>query len=499
MTFGNKKRINFLIFTICLCFYFICSAQGNLESKGPNILLILADDLGWRDIGPYGNKDVKTPHLTKLASEGMKFYGMYTATAMCAPSRQQILTGMFPVRNGAYPNHSVVYQGVKSLPQYLRPLGYRVGNIGKKHFGPPSSYPFEEVGNGGGITSDDNLRAIEQFIGQDGDRPFALYVASDQPHKPWDKGNPLRFDPESLTVPPYLVDTGVTRQELTEYYAEIEYLDQEVGSILDILKRSGKADNTLVIFTSEHGPQFPFAKWTCYENGLKAGFLVRWPGKVRPNTVNRSLVQYVDVVPTLLEVAGGNPDTVETGRKDVLGNGGFDGKSFLSVLLDNEQHFRKYVYGIHTTMGILNNRNFYPIRSISDGKYKYIKNLNSEVEFSNISQPLDTVLYTDSEKDYWWVNTALMQSWSQAGELDPGIAGRSRLYYKRPPIELYDLGKDPYELKNIAGDPVYKEKLDELDDQLNLWMAQQGDKGLLTEMEAMSRNANLIKAQAPEK
>jgi uncharacterized sulfatase len=498
MAFGNKTTIYGLVLGVWLTVCFSCSAQVDSEGKRPNILLIIADDLGWSDIGPYGNKDVKTPHLTKLASEGMQFYGMYTATAMCAPSRQQILTGMFPVRNGAYPNHGWSYEGVKSLPQYLRPLGYRVGITGKRHIGPPSSYPFEEVGNAGDISDAENLRAIEEFMGKD-NGPFALYAASHQPHKPWDKGDPSRFDPGSLAVPPYLVDTEATRKELTEYYAEIEYLDQQVGILLDILERTGKADDTLVIFTSEHGPQFPFAKWTCYENGLKTGFLVKWPGKVGPSTVNRALVQYVDVVPTLLEVAGGNPDAVYTGRKDAMGNRGFDGKSFLPVLLDNEQHFRKYVYGIHTTMGILNNRDFYPVRSISDGRYKYIRNLNSEVEFSNISKPLDTVLYPNPKESYWWVNTALMQSWFQLGEVHSDAERRAKFYYKRPSIEFYDLEKDPYELKNIASDPDYKEKIGELDHQLKTWMAQQGDKGLLTEMEAMSRNANLIRAQESEK
>lgn len=497
MILGNQGRINFLILTVCLPFYFMGNAQVDPERDRPNILLIIADDLGWSDIEPYGNKDVKTPNLTKLASEGMKFYGMYTATAMCAPSRQQILTGMFPVRNGAYPNHGWSYQGVKSLPQYLRPLGYRVGITGKRHIGPPSSYPFEEVGHAGDISDAGNLRAIEEFMGTD-DGPFALYAASHQPHKPWDKGDPSRFDPESLTVPPYLVDTEVTRKELTEYYAEIEYLDQQVGILLDILERTGKADDTLVIFTSEHGPQFPFAKWTCYENGLKTGFLVRWPGKVRPNAVNRALVQYVDVVPTLLEVAGENPDIVYTGRKDAMGNRGFDGKSFLSVLLNNEQHFRKYVYGIHTTMGILNNRDFYPVRSISDGRYKYIRNLNSEVEFSNISKPLDTLLHPGPAADYWWINTNLIQSWLRAGELNPDMASRAKFYYKRPAIEFYDLEEDPYELNNIADDPSYHEELAELELQLKIWMEQQGDEGLRTEMNAMSRNANLIRAQAPE-
>jgi len=495
MTYHKKAILGFLGSIIWLPFHFTAKAQTSVQKERPNILIIIADDLGWADIEPYGSVDVKTPHLKQLASEGMKFNGMYSATAMCAPSRQQILTGMFPVRNGAYPNHSWAYQGVKSLPHHLKPLGYRVGMSGKQHFGPPSSYPFQNLGHVGTMTGEDQ-KAIEQFIGQDNDQPFALYIASDQTHKPWTKGNPANFNANSLIVPQYLVDTKLTRKELTEYYAEIEYLDGQVGRILNVLEKSGKADNTMVIFTSEQGPQFPFAKWTCYENGLKTVFIVRWPGKVAPNTSNNALIEYVDVVPTLLEAAGGDPDTVQTGRTDALGKDGFDGKSFLSVLLENKKDFREYVYGIHTTMGILNARDFYPIRSISDGRYKYIRNLNSEVEFSNITKPLDTVMY--AERDYWWIDTGLIDSWFQAGEHNADIKRRSEFYYKRPSIEFYDLQNDPYELKNLAKNQKFSIKMAELDSQLTVWMKQQGDKGLLTEMNAMSRNANLIKKQNQE-
>ena len=129
-------------------------------------------------------------------------------------------------------------------------------------------------------------------------------------------------------------------------------------------------------------------------------------------------------------------------------------------------------------MEILNARDFYPIRSISDGRYKYIKNLNSEVEFSNITKPLDTIMYT--ERNYWWIGTALIDSWVLAGKNNPDIARRSKFYYKRPAIEFYDLQKDHFELSNIAEDSRYSQKMAELDTQLNVWMKQQGDKGLIT-------------------
>ena len=118
------------------------------ESSGerPNIMLVIGDDMTWLDCEPYGNKEVRTPNMARLAREGMCFDAMFTATAMCAPTRQQLYTGIYPVRNGAYPNHSRVYDGVKSLVHYLKELGYRIGIIGKRHFGPRESFPFEAVG-----------------------------------------------------------------------------------------------------------------------------------------------------------------------------------------------------------------------------------------------------------------------------------------------------------------------------------------------------------------
>ncbi len=449
------------------------------EYKKPNIILIISDDLSFRDIEPYGSKEVRTPNLARLAKEGICMDGMYTATAMCSPTRQQILTGLFPVRNGAYPNHSWIYNGIKSLPDHLHRLGYSVAIVGKEDFGPSSSFPFEKVGTPEDIDGK-NLVEIQNYIVQS-DKPFCLYIGSHQPHKPWNTGFPDSYDTQNLKVPPYLIDVATTRKQLTKYYAEITFLDQQVGNVLDILKNTGKEDNTVVIFTSEQGAQFPFAKWTCYENGLKTDFIVRWPGKIKPNTRSKALAQYVDVVPTLIQIAGGNPDTVHTGRPDVYGHQGFDGKSFMAVLLGTTDKFRNYVYGVHTTLGIIGAQDPYPIRSISDGRYKYIRNLNAEVEFSNI---------TKTPRD-----NGLMNAWFLAAKKDSSIALRANFYYSRPPVELYDLQYDPYELHNLAGDSKYDGIVKKLKQELETWMKQQGDQGLKTELEANSRLAKEIKSE----
>ncbi|MBA7478611.1 Ulvan-active sulfatase [subsurface metagenome] len=453
---------------------FGCAAgtRAGAGSKHPNVMLLIGDDMTWDDCEPYGSKQVRTPNMARLAAEGMCFDAMFTATAMCAPTRQQLYTGMYPVRNGAYPNHSRVYNGVKSLPHYLKALGYRVGLIGKKHFGPPESFPFETIGQGGkGGAS--NTTAIAEFVNRDGNQPYCLIVASDEPHTPWSRGDPASYDTDQLTVPPYLVDCPQTREDLTKYYAEITYLDGQLGDCMKIVDESGQKNNTIVIFTSEQGSPFPFGgKWSCYETGLKTAFIVRWPDRVRAGSRNNAMTQYVDVVPTLIEAAGAHPEKIETGRPDAHGKTGFDGRSFLKVLLGKADKHRNYVYGAHTTRGIINGSGCYPIRSVRSERYKYIWNPNYQTVFYNIvsTRPTD-----------------LLQRWKDIGKNNPAVAARARFYQHRPEEELYDLKYDPYELKNLADDTAYAKIKGQLKKELERWMAQQGDQGNATELKAIER------------
>lgn len=195
-------------------------AAGGPGGK-PNILLVIGDDMTWHDCEPYGSKQVKTPHMARLARQGIRFDAMFTATAMCAPTRQQLYTGLFPVRNGAYPNHSGVYPTTRSLPHYLEALGYRVGLIGKTHFKPRRCYPFERLKGG-----PSNTKAIAAFVNRDKTQPYCLIVASHEPHKAWTKGPQDAYQPDAVRVPPYLVDTAVTRREMTKYFAEITHVHQ---------------------------------------------------------------------------------------------------------------------------------------------------------------------------------------------------------------------------------------------------------------------------------
>jgi N-sulfoglucosamine sulfohydrolase len=426
------------------------------RAERPNVFFVIADDMTWSDAGCYGNQDVKTPNIDKLAADGMRFSRCFTATAMCAPSRQQLYTGLYPVKNGAYPNHSRVKPGTKSIAHYLKDLGYRVGIAGKKHYAPLESYPFETVA----ATADD-YAAIENFINRNKTQPYCLVVAYKQPHLPWNKGTPQDYDPKKLTLPPYMVDTIETRNGLAKYYAEITYLDAQIAKCMELVDQSGTRDNTVFVFTSEQGSAFTHCKWTLYDSGIRTAFIARWPKRIRAGSITDAMVQYVDVTPTLIKLASGQPIH------------GLDGFSFSPVLLGQKASHRDVTYGVHTTRGIHSGSDCYPVRSIRTAAHKYIMNLNHKVEFSNNVTERDT-------GSFW-------KSWVEKAKTDADAARKVKMYMRRPAEELYDLEKDPYELNNLAGDPKYRPLMDSLRKRLLSWMGQQGDKGIETEMQAFER------------
>jgi arylsulfatase A-like enzyme len=431
----------------------LAATPGCVRARGsaaptvrPNILLVIADDQCWRDNGCYGNPDVKTPNIDQLAREGMRFTRCFTATAMCAPTRQQLYTGLFPIRNGAYPNHSQVYPGTRGIVHYLRDAGYRVGLVGKTHFGPPESFPFERVPEDG----------MGEFLSRDPEQPYCLVYASHNPHGRWTEGPQDAYDPAALTIPPYLVDNAETRKALAAYYAEVTALDTEVGACMQHVDAAGQRDDTMFIYTSEQGFAFPFGKWTCYDLGLRTAFVVRWPRRVKAGSTADAMVQYVDVLPTLIEAAGGTAPE------------GLDGRSFLPVLDGKTDTHNDAVFGVHTTRGINFGSECYPIRSIRTESHKYILNLNYEVPFVN------TLIVTD--KDLFW------RSWERDAERSVAAAELVRRYQERPAEELYDVIEDPYEQNNLAGDPANRALMDALRQRLEAWMRQQGDEGVPTAM-----------------
>lgn len=392
---------------------------------------------------------------------------MFTGSAICSPSRQPLLTGVYPVRNGAYPNHSRVHDGIKSLIHHLKPLGCRSALWGKRHIGPEAAFPFDYLNSTKNSTKLDDLAPIGEFMSRS-KQPFFLVVASDDPHGPHDKGIAARYEPMTMQVPGYMIDSKETQTYLKEYGTEVEFVDRQVGWCLDKLDQAGLTDNTIVIFLSDNGTAY-FGKWTCYDAGLRMPFIMRYPGKIGANTRIGALTQFVDLAPTLIDLAGGNSTKIDVGRPDATGKMGFDGKSFKGLFSGRSAEFRDYVYAINTTKGIINGNDNYPIRMVRDRQYAYIRNLNHEVTYSNV--------ITNNNKVFMsWLNSP-----------DPAHVARAKAYLNRPAEELYDIRKDPYQLRNIADDPALAGKKRQLAERLTGFMAQQGDKGVATELEANTR------------
>ena len=470
----RRGFINRTLMLVGAAMLLLVCAKQQPESKPdrpkPNFVFILADDLTFRDIGVYGGQ-AYTPHIDQLAKEGIRFKRAFQTAPMCSPTRHTIYTGLYPVKSGAYPNHTFANDDVKSIVQYLKPLGYRVALSGKSHVAPESVFPFEYSKASPNYPegsesktkrkNSPDFTAIEKLMSEskESKNPFCLFVTSNEPHAPWDLGDPSRYPPEKLKLASYYVDTKVTREELSKYYAEITYFDDEVGRTLALLKKYKLDESTMVIVTSEQGNQLPFGKWTLYDTGLQTAFIARWPGKIKANTVSDAMIEYVDVLPTFVKAAGGKVET------DI------DGKSILPVLLGDKTTHKEEVYGIMTTNGINNGSKLFPIRSIRTDDYKLILNLSPEEKFLNTIQ-----------------NQKIYLSWIAKAKVgDTDAQDKIQRYNYRPAIELYSIKEDVVEWNNLATDPKYADVITELKTKLEAWMKEQGDLGIETELKAPER------------
>lgn len=430
----------------------------------PNLVLFMADDCSYYDLGCYGSTDSKTPNIDRFATESIRFTKAYQVAPMCSPTRHNLLTGLWPVKTGAYPNHTMAKEGTLSIVQQLKPAGYQVALIGKSHVQPESVFPWDLYVP---LTKSDdiNFAAVDSFINacNTRDQPFCLFVMSKQPHTPWNKGDPAQFNPEEIELPPFYVDILETRKSFCKYLAEINYMDGEFGTLLHTLDQNKVSDQSVVVYLSEQGNSLPFAKWTCYDAGVHSAYMIRWPGAIKPGAVSDALVEYVDIVPTFLEIAGIKPSYE------------LDGKSMVPLLTGNAREHKQYTFSLQTTRGIYSGSEYYGIRSVADKKFRYIINLTPEATFQN----------TETQG-------RLFKQWQKLAQTDTLARWITNRYQHRPAIELYDLDKDLYCTNNVAGNPKYRPVIERMDKVLKEWMVSCGDQGQITEMGALEhqyRNA----------
>ena len=432
------------------------------------MVFILADDMGRDTWGVYGSKDCQTPNIDRLAEAGTRFERAYCTVAMCAPFRQELYSGRSPWRTGTLPNHSKSVSDTQSIPHYLKPLGYRVALLGKSHVGPKECYPFEMLGDVS-KKKDANpeiLKKSTQFFDdcEKKDEPFCLFIASHDSHAPFTTGDQSAYDANKLTVPPYWVDTPELREEMVKYYAEVTNFDSLVGMVRAELEKRNLWESTIFVVCSEQGTQLPFAKWTCYDNGLHIGLVLRWPGLSKEGSVVEELVSIADITPTLVQELGGD-----------LHEGDCDGKNIASLIRGNGEPVHQYVYGAFTNCRIMGNRDrIFPIRSIRDKRYSLIFNPNYKNEItSNITLSRALEILKSDQKKQGALDPAA--SWVIKANLTTAEKKLVHKLHHRAEYELYDLRNDPFELVNLIGDPKFKKVRHSLKQALHKKLGELGD------------------------
>jgi N-sulfoglucosamine sulfohydrolase len=464
------------------------------KEDAPNIVLIVSDDHGTGDLGCYGNAAVFTPNLDGLAEEGIRFNRAHCTSASCSASRSVILTGLYNHANGHYGHmhhfhHFSAYDHVYSLPVLLEELaGYATARIGKYHVAPEEVFRFQEVMRANERNPVAMADSCMEFIQAHKNTPFFLYFCTSDPHRsapvsdaplaPDAFGNREEaypgveerfFSPEDVSVPPYLPESGACREELAQYYQSVARVDFGVGKLFSHLKEAGVWDNTLVIYISDNGIAFAGAKTTIYQPGINLPCLVKHPSGANAGGVSEAMINWADLTPTILDVAGVLPEA-----KDLLYeryepvkdrwsntiNETFHGRSFLPVLEDPDTTGWDETFASHTFHEITM---YYPMRSVITRKYKLIWNLAWQLPYP-------------SSTDLWASST-----WQVALKDGKGMyAGRKiEDYMQRTEFELYDLETDPYETRNLASNPAYSDTVEVLKKKLYAFQERTSDPWIL--------------------
>lgn len=416
------------------------SMRGQQRPARPNIILYLSDDHGWNLAGCYGHPAIQTPHLDALAKQGMRFTRAFAGSSTCSPSRAIIYTGLHSARNGLKGNHTACRPGVKSIAHYLKDLGYRVVLANKVHVQPTEVFDFEYFkaalppvpGRLRRYRQEGlDTRAVDALLADHAEtrsgQPLCLICADNGPHVVWEKNRIYR--PEDLPLPPITVDTPVTRAAMANYYQDITATDQRLGEVMASVRTRGFESNTLFVYTSDQGPEWPHSKWTVYDSGLRVPFVVRWPGEVRAGLVTDAMISFTDITPTFVDAAGGSPVA------------GLDGSSFVDVLRGKRNEFRQEIFASHTGDGEMNR---FPQRCVRDLRYKYVLNLHPDRRWTTHFTLVSGI--PESHKD-------LYDTWRERARTDPAAARLIDTLERHPAEELYDTQKDPWELDNLAARP----------------------------------------------
>ena len=422
----------------------LLAAATAQAAERPNILILMAEDLGAR-IGAFGDPVARTPRIDNLAAEGVRFPNVFTTAGVCAPSRAAHITGMHQISIGAQHMRSsshpegaylaVPPPEVKAYPELLRRAGYYTLTNGKL------DYQFSKYGAGSGPFT------IWDYEGNDPDwnrradgQPFFALINFSMTHesrmfpdnveKQRERGWKKVTDPARVNVPPYYPDTPVIRRDIAQLYDNVHEMDRQVGRWLERLEADGLAEDTIVIWTTDHGDGLPRAKREIYDSGIKVPLVLRWPAGWRPagvaaGSVDARLLSFIDFAPSVLRWAGveapdylqGVPVLADTGmRRDYV----FAAKDRLDEMLFRE-------------------------RAVRDGRFKYLVNYRPGEPGG---KPLRYREQLPAMQE--------LHRWFDSGRMS---AQQAFWFEPRPSEEFYDLATDPHEVNNLANEPAYNDQL----------------------------------------
>ncbi|NQY33125.1 MAG: sulfatase, partial [Coraliomargarita sp.] len=429
----------------------------------PNVLFLTMDDMNYDSIASYGLAiEGLTPNMDSLAERGTRFEYAYIQTPSCSPSRNVLHTGHYPHNSGMLGFFGVDFPQ-DTLPEALRKNGYYTGIILKVEDSAPTNNAkryWDYVKNYPKLTARSTVSFRDSFSqliagARAAGKPFYANVNVKDPHLPFYRGERTKagFDqtppsrilqPDEVTIPGFLPQHENFREEVTDYYNTVRRGDDCVGEVLQVLEESGVADNTLIIFLSDHGMSFPFAKSNLYPNGVRTPWIMVWPGKIASGVVDSDhLVSSIDLMPTVLDATG------------TPAPGPLAGRSLFPLLNGSTQADRDQVFVEHNEGPSADPR---PMRAIHTKNYVYIFNAWGTGDYHAIFE------------SRWWRSYATFSQLAKRGPEVPTAAERFDFLMYRTVEELYDVQKDPHALNNLIDDPKYAGVADTLRSELQDWM-----------------------------
>lgn len=432
----------------------------------PNILLITADDMNWDSVGAYGCEvENITPNMDALARKGVMFNHAHVTQTVCMPSRASIMTGLYPHRHGAT-GFPPIHDSVTPITEVLKEAGYINGLIGKDHLKPKEKYGWDYYKRRSGkqptMARDPELfrQASLEFMSDAlaKDKPFFLMANASDPHRPLagsdrelndaKKKNCIfpitrKYMESEVTTPDFLPSTPVVDNEIAQYYTSVHRCDENIGALLGNLKKLDLEDNTIVVFLSDHGMPFPFAKADLYLAGTKTPLIFSFPENIKPANNTNDMISSVDIMPTILEAAG------------LKAPEGIDGFSYYPLLTGKKQKTRDSVLSEYHYHGakIDGKRAVipWPMRSIRNKDFMYVFNFFYD---GKTKCPTPRAIRTT------------FPSLLDAAKNDAEIAERIDFYLIRVQEEFYNIKSDPDCLNNLITKPEHKQTINTMREKL---------------------------------